>query len=227
MRKMAGKVIFPLLLLAIILPLALAGESFPAVPVASFSTPNLFYHNWKIKKWKGTVSLDFGRREGMPFLRMFAPDSSWAFIRRFKVNLNRTPELTWSWEASVLPKGGDGRHRNTDDEAAQVYVLFAGSRWLGGLDARILGYTWETVPGKGTVYTSPKNSNCRIIVLRNENDPLHTWFTERRNVLKDFQTAFKTKDTPDPIAVSFQIDSDDTRSVAESSIARITFQPAG
>ncbi|MEJ2368244.1 MAG: hypothetical protein P8Z49_07830 [Acidobacteriota bacterium] len=49
MRKMAGKVIFPLLLLAIILPLALAGESFPAVPVASFSTPNLFDHNWKIK----------------------------------------------------------------------------------------------------------------------------------------------------------------------------------
>ena len=191
--------------------------------VEDFRSPASFYQDWKVKKWVGVVALDFQSEGAMPFLRMRAPSSSWAFVRKVDVNLKERPLLTWSWKADILPKGSDGRRNETDDEAAQVYVFFPGKGLFGSLDNRIIGYTWEQVPAVGTLYTSPKNSNTKVFVLRSEKDGLGAWKTETRDVAADFQRAFG-EPAPKPLAVCFQIDSDDTHSTAQSDIADLAFR---
>ena len=46
---------------------------------------------------------------------------------------------------SELPAGGDFRHTVTDDQAAQVLVLFA--------DRRILSYIWDSSAPRGVWQT--------------------------------------------------------------------------
>jgi hypothetical protein len=212
-----------LLFVSLLLAAPRAKGALATLLVEDFRSPESFYQEWKIKKWAGSVTLRFSKDASMPFLDLRAPSSSWAFVRRVDVDLKERPLLTWAWKADVLPKGSDGRRSETDDEAAQLYVFFPGKGLLGSLENRIIGYTWEQVPQDGTMYTSPKNSNTKVFVLRSGKDGLGVWKQECRDVAADFAKAF-SEPAPKPIAVCFQIDSDDTRSTAQSSIADLAFR---
>lgn len=200
-----------------------SGYAVPRQELESFGAPASFYGSWRVKRWAGVVSLDFLRDGARPYLRLSCPSSSWAFYRKVDVRLARTPLLCWSWKADVLPTGGDGRYRATDDEAGQVYVLFPGRGLLGSLRERILEYTWETVPPRGTLYTPQRNADTRVFVLRSSADGLGAWKNESRDVAADFRRAFG-ENPPDPVGISFQIDSDDTHSLARSCFADLAFE---
>jgi hypothetical protein len=202
---------------------AASGSSVAREQLESFGAPASFYGRWHVKRWAGIVSLEFLRDGARPYLQLSCPSSSWAFYRKVDVDLARTPCLSWSWKADVLPVGGDGRYRATDDEAGQVYVLFPGRGLLGSLRDRILEYTWETVPPKGILYTPQRNADTRVFVLRNATDGLGVWKTEVRDVAADYRLAFG-ETPPNPVGVSFQIDSDDTRSLAKSCFADLAFE---
>ncbi len=194
--------------------------------VGSFSAPAPFYSVWKIKKWSGNVSVKFLKTGSRSYIRLSSNDSSWSFIRSVKVNLKKTSILSWDWKVDELPKGGDGRVKATDDEAAQLYVIFPAKKIFGlwgGFSYRILGYTWETTLKNGTTYTSPRNANTRIFVLRGSGDGTGRWYKETRDVAADFHKTFGGK-APNPIAVSIQIDSNDTRSKAESAFSSLVFK---
>ena len=76
--------------------------------------------------------------------------------------------------------------------------------------------------GWGTICKSQKTSTVTYIVLRSGSDELDKWITERRNVVEDFRKIYG--ETPDNFtALSLGIDSDDTRSSAESFIGPIVF----
>ena len=80
----------------VVLPFGLRGNLVPEVMVGSFESPAPFYQTWKIKKWVGNVEVDFLQSGSMPFVRLTSDDSSWAFLRKVKVNLKDTPYLTWT-----------------------------------------------------------------------------------------------------------------------------------
>ena len=212
-------------LFLILIPSRLNGIPVPDTVVESFSSARAFYSAWRIKKWTGQVDLSFLRNADNPYLQLACPSSSWAFVRKVNVNIHNTPILTWSWRVKAFPKGGDGRFRATDDEAAQVYVVFPGSGLFsfGAWSSRILGYTWETLPAPGTFYHSPRPADTRIFVLRNERDGLNVWKNESRDVVADFEQAFGAP-PPNPNYFCIQIDSDDTHSFAESDFGSIEFR---
>ncbi len=219
-RKVPGGLC--LLLFAFLVPWVLLGNAQERFQLETFAGRSSFYDRWQVKRWAGTVRLDFLADGDTPYLQLTCPSSSWAFYRRLDVDLARTPVLTWAWKADVLPTGGDGRKRVTDDEAGQVYILFRGRGLLGALTERILVYTWETVPPRGLIYTPQRNAETRVFVLRNQEDDLGSWKRESRDVARDFRLAFG-EDPPKPIGVSFQIDSDDTRSEAQCAFADLAF----
>jgi hypothetical protein len=190
--------------------------------VETFASAASFRTDWTVKKWRGAVDLLFEKSEGRPALDLISRSSSWAFLRRVDVDLSRTPILAWSWRVDAYPALGDGRRRESDDEPAQVYVLFPGKGLAGRVQPRILGYTWETVPEAGTFYHSPKNDDTRVFVLRSRRDGQGVWTSEARDVAGDFEKAFG-EPAPAPMAVCFQIDSDDTASTAHSAFAALRF----
>jgi Protein of unknown function (DUF3047) len=137
------------------------------------------------------------------------------------VRLAETPVLEWTWKVAALPKGGDARHAETDDEAAQVYVVWP--RFPQAVRSRIIGYIWDSTAPVGSIFKSKKSGTVTYVVVRSGPQDLGKWVTERRNVREDFKRIYG-EEPEDPGGVSIGIDSDDVKGTAESYVGRIQFR---
>ena len=121
----------------------------------------------------------------------------------------------------TLPAKGDSRKKDTDDQAAQIYVGWP--RFPEAVRSRIIGYVWDTTAPVGTIVKSEKTGTITYVVVRSGKDDLGKWVTERRNVAEDFRKIYG--ETPEgPGGLSVAIDSNDTKSSAESYIGPILFR---
>ncbi|HNU84267.1 MAG: DUF3047 domain-containing protein [Pseudomonadota bacterium] len=155
-------------------------------------------------------------------------ESSFGISRNMKVNPKEYPYLSWKWAASRLPDGGDIRRRATDDQAAQIYVVFTPTGFPHALTAPLLGYIWDTECPKGTTGRSahPLAGRVRYIVLRNKTDRLGQWIEEKRNIYEDYRRLFKDingGEPPEVVGVTFFINSHNTGSRAESRFCEAYF----
>ena len=178
---------------------------------------------WKGQNWgKPAYDLEVVSDNGQRVLRLRSKGETSTISRDLKggVDLDETAVLEWSWKVITLPTGGNACQKSTDDEAAQIYVA-----WLRSPEAvrsRIIGYVWDSSAAAGTICTSQKTPTVTYVVLRSGSDELGKWITERRNVVEDFRKIYG--EAPDnSTALSLGIDSDDTRSSAESFIGPIVF----
>jgi Protein of unknown function (DUF3047) len=121
----------------------------------------------------------------------------------------------------ALPKSADARRAATDDQAAQLYVIW--SRFPQAVRSRIIGYIWDTTAPAESVFKSEKTGTVTYVVVRSGPADLGRWITERRNVHEDYKRIFG-EEPGDPAGVSFGIDSDDVKGTAESYIGRILFR---
>ena len=137
-----------------------------------------------------------------------------------KVRLKETPILEWTWKANILPTDGDVRQKKTTDIAAQLYIIWP--RFPALLRSRIIGYIWDASTPAATVVKSQKTATVTFIVLRSGTKDLGKWLTERRNVVQDYRDLFGEL-PEDPTAITISIDSNDTRSSAESFMGPIVF----
>jgi Protein of unknown function (DUF3047) len=138
-----------------------------------------------------------------------------------KVNLKETPILEWTWKATILPTGGDLRRKETTDMAAQLYVVWP--RFPELLRSRVIGYVWDATTPVATIVKSQKTGTVTFVVMRSGSEDLGKWLTERRNVAEDYTKIFG-ESPDDPRAITISIDSNDTRSMAESFMGPIVFR---
>lgn len=196
-------------------------EDWRSYPLGARGIPG----DWKEQSWgKPVYDFEIVSDDRQPVLHLRSKGDSATISRDLtaSVNLNETPILEWRWKVMTLPTGGNACQQSTDDEAAQVYVA-----WLRSPEAvrsRIIGYVWDSTTPVGTICKSQKTSTVTYIVLRSGPAELGKWITERRNVLEDFRKIYG--EAPDsPTALSLGIDSDDTRSSADSFIGPVVFTP--
>lgn len=180
---------------------------------------------WKGESWGKTASFDLGivSDGGRRALHLKSHRDRSTINRDLRglVDLEATPVLEWSWKVVVLPAGGDARHRETTDQAAQIYVAWERPPAL--LRSRIIGYAWDTSAPAGSILKSRKTGTITYVIMRSGADELGQWLTERRNVVEDFRKIYG-ETPPNPTVLSISIDSNDTRSVAESYIGPIVFR---
>jgi hypothetical protein len=180
--------------------------------------------DWKGQNW-GSPAYDLSvtEDEGRRALHLKSQDEGSTISKEIKgkVDLKDTPVLEWAWKAVTLPKGANSCRKATDDQAAQVYVVWP--RFPEAVRSRIIGYIWDSTAPAGTICKSEKTSTVTYVVIRSGPAELGRWLTERRNVRDDFKRIYGEE--PDgPGAVSLAIDSNDTHSVAEAFIGSITFR---
>jgi hypothetical protein len=117
--------------------------------------------------------------------------------------------LVWDWKVTELPKGGDFRHSDSDDQAAQLIIAFSSSRFLS--------YIWESTAPKGMIAaaSAPLFKKAFAVVMQSGPQGLGTWITERRNLIDDYKQAYGEE--PKVIeGVRIQINCQHTQSRAES-----------
>jgi hypothetical protein len=180
--------------------------------------------------WKGEA---FGRRADYDFtieqnagkrvlhLRSRNEHSTIARDITGKVNLKETPILEWTWKATLLPRGGDIRRKETTDMAAQLYVVWP--RFPELVRSRIIGYVWDAATPSATIVKSQKTGTVTFVVMRSGSADLGKWLTEHRNVAEDYIKIFG-EPPENPRAITISIDSNDTHSMAESFIGPIAFR---
>jgi hypothetical protein len=142
--------------------------------------------------------------------------------KELKLDLKPTCVLQWRWKAVILPKGGDSRKKETDDQAVQIYVTFP--RFPQAVRSRIIGYVWDTTAPAGTIVGSQKAGTVTYVVVRSGAEGLGKWFTESRNVCDDYKSIYGEELAEPAGAVSVAIDSNDTKSAAESYVGEILFK---
>ena len=119
-----------------------------------------------------------------------------------------------------MPAGGDVRKKETDDQAAQIYVVFP--KFPSQINSRMLGYIWDTSAPVGSSVTSAKLSTTKYIVLKSGKDEIGKWLSEKRNVYEDYKKLFD-EEPPKVGSIALMIDSDDTKTSAESFFGDIYF----
>ncbi len=135
-------------------------------------------------------------------LQANAQAASSGLIRRIQVDLNDYPILQWRWKVIKPVQNCDITQKETDACSARVFVTFGGQ--LRGL--RALNYVWTAGVEKEQVITSPVAAQVKVMVLRNDADPLETWIEERRDLRQDFQQIFGN-DPPKVSGVAVMTDS--------------------
>jgi DUF3047 family protein len=196
-------------------------EDWTKVPLGAKGIPD----GWKSGQSWGFPKYDFTVMENSSHrvLHLRSEGDSSMISKELKgtVKLKATPILEWQWKVVMLPEGGDSRSKHTDDQAAQLYVVWP--RFPQEFRSRIIGYIWDTRAPAGLVVKSEKSSTVTYVVVRSGPAELGKWLTERRNVVEDFKKIYGEA-PDDPGGISIAIDSDDTNSSAESFFGVIAFK---
>jgi hypothetical protein len=175
-------------------------------------------HSWGSPKYDFTVVAEGSDR----VLRLRSRGDNSTISKEIKIDVTKSPLLVWRWKMVTLPAGADCRRKATDDEAGQVYVTFP--RFPTAFRSRIIGYVWDTTAPVGTIVKSESSSLVTYVVVRSGAAELGRWLTETRNVYDDYRQIYGEAPAEDVGAVSVAIDSNDTRSSAESYIGAIVFR---
>jgi hypothetical protein len=175
---------------------------------------------WKLSERSGRADLAFVRDSGVAAARFRSVDTSFSLQREVKVDLKRFPKLIWGWKVTKLPVGGDFRKSATDDQAAQLFVAFSRSR--------AIVYVWSSTVPAGTMQsTSPApGMTVQVVVVRSGSKDMGEWISEIRDVHQDYKKLFGAE-PPLVSAVRLQINSQHTKTTAESFFADVAFHATG
>ena len=175
---------------------------------------------WAIKEWNGKADVHVVKDETGHVLRLRSEKTSTALYKEIEFNIKDYPFLNWRWKTTKIPTGGDVRKKDTDDQAAQIYVVFP--KFPSQINSRMLGYIWDTSAPVGSSVTSAKLSTTKYIVLKSGKDEIGKWLSEKRNVYEDYKKLFD-EEPPKVGSIALMIDSDDTKTSAESFFGDIYF----
>ena len=178
---------------------------------------------WQKQNW-GNPKYDFTivNEGGQKVLRLRSEDESSTSSKEIKVDVKQYPILEWRWKVVAIPKGGDARRKETDDEAAQLYVTFP--RFPSAVRSRIIGYIWDSTAPVGAIFPSQKVGTVTFVVVRSGDADLGEWHVETRNVLEDYRRIYGERPRESVGAVSISINSQNTNSRAESYFGEILFR---
>jgi Protein of unknown function (DUF3047) len=190
------------------------------IVIADFSTwivPRGMPPSWELKVKSGKAAFEVMRDGDIPALHLKSMDSSYSVQGKVNVDVKRYPILSWKWKVTQLPKGGDFRRSKSDDQAAQLFLAFT--------ETKAIVYIWDTTAPQGLMEsTSPVPfMTVKVVVVRSGPAELGKWVTETRNVYKDYKKLYG--DEPPVVkGMRFQINSQHTKTSAESYFADVVFQ---
>lgn len=178
---------------------------------------------WQLKEFAGQADVELLRDE-MLALRLRSHRASYLLHRDVAIDVHAYPWLSWSWKVVQLPSGGDVRVSGSNDQAAQLYVVFP--RWPDPRQSSdVIGYVWDTTAPVELRAANTQAPNVRVIVVASGPARLGAWRRFERNIAQDHVALFG-RQPPQAGKIAVMIDSNDTRSGAEALVADIQFSRA-
>ena len=176
---------------------------------------------WTLEKEPGSDSkITLAQEKEGHILRLLSVGDTFGLKKEMSFDIRKYPYLSWRWRAAKLPKGGDIRKRETDDQAGQIYVVFP--KFPDMVNSRSVGYIWDSQAPAGLLGTSTAYGKMRYVVLQSGPAKLDQWVCETRNVYEDYKKHFQ-EEPPTVGTVLLYINSQHTKSSASCDYADIFF----
>ncbi len=161
-------------------------------PVGEFSTETLgssHPHGWEAQTFRSIpqhTEYTCVEDDGSVVIQARSEAASSGLTRKVQVDLKTYPILQWRWKVQMPVTQSDLTSKEGDACSARLFITFG--RILTSLKA--LSYVWTAGHDQGSWLTSPVSNRVKMVVLRNQTDPLDVWINEERNVAADFEAAF-------------------------------------
>lgn len=197
--------------------IARAGDSVVMADFSSGVDARGVPRGWQIKEKSGKADFAVVKEGDRPVFKMRSANTSFSLQKEVNVDLKQYPVLTWKWKVTKLPAGGDFRKSRTDDQAAQLFLAFS--------KTKAIVYIWDTTAPQGLISdaVAPPFMTIKAVVLRSGITESGKWITESRNVYEDYKKLFG-KEPPPVAGVRLQINSQHTKTSAESWFADVAFR---
>ena len=179
---------------------------------------------WELSEHEGKADLALVPDGVSQVLKLRTKLSSFSLNKDIEIDLKKTPYLEWRWKVTELPKRGDFRERATDDQAAQLYVVF----YWGTFKKQAIAYIWDSTAPVGTMAKAPSPPlypflTINAVVVRSGEADKGKWITETRNVVEDYKKLFGSE--PEKVVgIRIQINSQYTKSQAEAYWRSVKFK---
>lgn len=164
--------------------------------------------------------------DGRTVLRVHSDKAASTKMHPLDADLSRTPVLEWTWKVSNPVAASDFSHKQGDDYAARVYVLFdypvdrlslgdrmriSLARGLHGaeLPTAAIAYVWGTAQAPGATGPNPYTDRVQMIVVDSGDANAGSWQTVRRDVARDFEAVFG-EPAPRVVGIAVSADTDNT-----------------
>jgi hypothetical protein len=174
---------------------------------------------WELREKFGRANFSLCQVDGYNALGLRSTNTSFCLQREVNADLAQYPILSWKWKVTKLPERGDFRSSKTDDQAAQLFVAFSKTQFIV--------YIWDTTAPEGyagDAHTAPFIT-VKVVVVRSSPAQSGKWLTETRNVAQDYRQLYGGNGKPPVVrGVRLQINTQHTRSSAESYFADLAFQ---
>jgi hypothetical protein len=162
--------------------------------------------DWEEKRFSGrTLYTVIPEGEGR-VLRAESRGTASGLILRQGFDPREFPYLTWRWKVTNILEKGDATRKEGDDYAARVYIIFP--HWFPP-KTRSINYIWANRLPKGEYLPNSYFSNAMMLAVRSGPAETGHWFTERRNIMQDYQMLFG-EDPPRAGAIAIMTDTDNT-----------------
>jgi len=173
-------------ILAITSNIALA-ENTAFVKVGEFSKGHI--NQWNNKTFSRTTDYKVTLIDGITVLKAKSHSAASGLFKQQKIDLQKTPFLNWHWRIDDKLGNIYEQSKAGDDYSARIYVV-VDAGWAFW-KTKAINYVWASNTQKGSVWPNAfAGTNAMMIAVRSTDDKTHTWYQEKRNVLKDLQQQF-------------------------------------
>lgn len=183
--------------------------------VAIFNATTVIQDGWRQLPIRGKTEYHLTAADGGVAIRAEPKNSASGLIRAVAIDIENCPILEWRWRVDRLQESADLTSKTKEDVAASMFLLFGDPGFIGRPNpVPTLRYVWtNTKHSKDDVIDSPYLPGVvRSIVIRTGD--AGNWFTEKRDVLRDYEHAFGAAPENRLHAVALFTDNDQTREPA-------------
>ncbi len=177
---------------------------------------------WEQKSFAGQTdySLVFDPQLQRQVLKAASKGAASGLFYEQKIDLNRTPWLSWRWRVEQFPTVENEQAKAGDDFAVRVYIVVRDG-WTF-LSTRAVSYVWSQQAMVSQSWPNPfTGDKAMMLALRNGQGD-GGWVTEKRNLKVDLRRLFG-KDFRYIDAVAIMTDADNSNSRAVGYYADLVF----
>lgn len=182
---------------------------------------------WRITPQKNKTEYTLAQYEGKTVLHASSDTAASGLVLPLKPRDAEGQLLQWQWKALDYIPSANLHESSRDDAPLRILVAFDGdksklpvrdqmvfemAKIVSGHDLPYasLMYVWAAKSPIETVISSPRTSRIKMIVVNSGGDGVGVWQNHRRDLAKDFQTAFS--EAPGKIiGLGLLTDTDNTR----------------